>query len=47
MPAEYENDDPLRSDHHVEQMGADMAIQFMLLTPFRFVSEMAEEPGRL
>lgn len=27
-----------------EQMGADMAIQFMLATLFQIVSEMADEP---
>jgi hypothetical protein len=27
-----------------EQMGADMAIQFMLVTLFQLVSEMAEDP---
>jgi hypothetical protein len=45
MPAGYEKDDPLRTDHHVDQMGADIAIQFMLMTLFRVVSEMAEDPA--
>jgi hypothetical protein len=44
MPAEYEKDNPLRAEHHVDQMGADIAIQFMLMTVFRIVSEMAEDP---
>ncbi|SDO47736.1 hypothetical protein [Afipia sp. GAS231] len=42
MPAEYEKDNPLKTEHHVDQIGADIAIQFMLLTVFRIVSEMAE-----
>jgi len=44
MPAAYEKGDPLRTDHHVDQMGADLAIQFMLMTLFRVMSEMAEDP---
>jgi hypothetical protein len=44
MPAGYEKDDPLRTDHHVDQMGADIALQFMLTTLFRVVSEMGEDP---
>jgi hypothetical protein len=45
MPAEYERDNPLRTEHHVDQMGADLAIQFMLMTLFRVMSEMAEDPA--
>jgi hypothetical protein len=40
----YEKDDPLRTDQHVDQMGADIAIQFMLMTLFRVMSEMSEDP---
>jgi hypothetical protein len=43
--AEYEKDDPLRTDQHVDQMGADIAIQFMLMTLFRVMSEMSEDPS--
>ena len=32
------------ADDQAEQMGADMAIQFMLMTLFQIVSEMAEDP---
>src|SRR5258708_912438 len=32
------------TDDQAEKMGADMAIQFMLMTLFQIVSEMAEEP---
>ena len=32
------------TDDQAEQMGADMAIQFMLATLFQIVSEMADEP---
>jgi hypothetical protein len=45
MPAGYEKNDPLRTNHHVDQMGADIAIQFMLMTLFRVVSEMADDPA--
>jgi hypothetical protein len=44
MPAGYEKNDPLRTNHHVDQMGADIAIQFMLMTLVRIVSEMSEDP---
>jgi hypothetical protein len=43
--AAYEKDDPLRTDQHVDQMGADIAIQFMLMTLFRVMSEMSEDPS--
>jgi hypothetical protein len=45
MPAGYEKNDPLRTNHHVDQMGADIAIQFMLMTLVRVVSEMSEDPA--
>ena len=32
------------TDDLAEQMGADMAIQFMLMTLFQLVSEMADDP---
>ena len=32
------------TDDQAEQMGADMAIQFMLATLFQCVSEMADDP---
>jgi hypothetical protein len=32
------------TDDQAEQMGADMAIQFMLITLFQLVSEMADDP---
>jgi hypothetical protein len=32
------------TDDQAEQMGADMAIQFMLMTLFQLVSEMADDP---
>jgi hypothetical protein len=32
------------TDEQAEQMGADMAIQFMLATLFQIVSEMADDP---
>lgn len=32
------------TDDQAEQMGADMAIQFMLMTLFQIVSEMADDP---
>ena len=32
------------TDDQAEQMGADMAIQFMLMTLFQLVSEMADCP---
>ena len=35
------------ADDQAEQMGADMAIQFMLMKLFQLVSEMAEDPRGL
>ncbi len=35
------------TDAETERMGADMAIQFMLMTLFQMVSEMAEDPRGL
>src|SRR5258705_5211724 len=32
------------TDDQAEQMGADMAIQFMLMMLFQLVSEMADDP---
>jgi hypothetical protein len=32
------------TDDQATQMGADMAIQFMLMTLFQIVSEMADDP---
>jgi hypothetical protein len=32
------------TDDQAEQMGADMAIQFMLMTLFQVLSDMAEDP---
>ncbi|MBA7478089.1 hypothetical protein ES707_13505 [subsurface metagenome] len=34
------------TDDQAEQMGADMAIQFMLATLFQLVTEMADDPRR-
>ena len=34
-------------DDQAEQMGADMAIQFMLMMLFQLVSEMADDPRGL
>jgi hypothetical protein len=31
MPAEYEKHDPPRTDQHVDQMGADITIKFVLM----------------
>jgi hypothetical protein len=35
------------TDDQAEQMGADMAMQFMLATLFQLVSEMADDPHGL
>src|SRR4051794_10386114 len=35
------------TDDQAEQMGADMAIQFMLMTLFQLLSEMADDPRGL
>jgi hypothetical protein len=35
------------TDDHAEQMGADMAIQFMLMMLCQLVSEMADDPRGL
>jgi hypothetical protein len=35
------------TDDQAEQMGADMAIQFMLMTLFQLLSEMADDPHGL
>jgi hypothetical protein len=35
------------TDDQAVQMGADMAIQFMLMTLFQMVSEMADDPRGL
>ncbi|MEH2571715.1 hypothetical protein [Bradyrhizobium sp. AZCC 1708] len=32
------------TDDQAEQMGADMAMQFMLMTLFQLLSEMADDP---
>jgi hypothetical protein len=32
------------TDDQAEQMGADMAMQFMLATPFQLLSAMADDP---
>jgi hypothetical protein len=37
----------MKTDPRVSQMGADMAIQFMLMTLFRMVAEMSENPSEL
>jgi hypothetical protein len=37
----------MKTDPRVSQIGADMAIQFMLITLFRMVAEMSENPSEL
>ena len=40
----HQNKHSFITDDQAEQMGADMAIQFVLATLFQIVSEMADEP---
>jgi hypothetical protein len=43
----HQNQHSFVTDDQAVQMGADMAIQFMLLTLFQMVSEMADDPRGL
>lgn len=43
----HQNQHSFVMDDQAVQMGADMAIQFMLMTLFQMVSEMAEDPRGL
>ena len=40
----HQNQTSFITDDQAEHMGADMAIQFMLMMLFQLVSEMADEP---
>jgi hypothetical protein len=40
----HQNQTSFVTDDHAEHMGADMAIQFMLMMLFQLVSEMADDP---
>jgi hypothetical protein len=40
----HQNQNSFIADDHAEHMGADMAIQFMLMMLFQLVSEMADDP---
>src|ERR1700756_4023287 len=40
----HQNQNSFITDDHAEHMGADMAIQFMLMMLFQLVSEMADDP---
>lgn len=40
----HQNQTSFVTDDHAEHMGADMAIQFMLMMLFQIVSEMAHDP---
>ena len=35
----------MKTDQHVSQMGADLAIQLMLMTVFRIIAESSENAG--
>jgi hypothetical protein len=37
----------METEQHVSQMGADLAIQLMLSTLFRFVADLGNDPDRL
>ena len=43
----HQNQTSFITDDHAEHMGADMAIQFMLMMLFQLVSEMADDPHGL
>jgi hypothetical protein len=43
----HQNQHSFVTDDQAVQMGADMAIQFMLMTLFQVVSEMADDPRGL
>jgi hypothetical protein len=34
----------MKTEQHVSQMGADMALQLMLMTLFRLVADMGDDP---
>ena len=40
----HQNQTSFITDDQAEQLGADMAIQFMLMMLFQLVSEMADDP---
>jgi hypothetical protein len=44
MPMKHQGGHSFITDDQAEQMGADMAIQFMLMTLFQIVSGMADDP---
>jgi hypothetical protein len=37
----------MKTEQHVSQMGADLAIQLMLSTMFRFVADLTNDPDRI
>jgi hypothetical protein len=37
----------MKTEQHVSQMGADLAIQLMLSTMFRFVADLSDDPDKL
>ena len=43
----HQNQTSFITDDQAEQMGADMAIQFMLMMLFQVVSEIADDPRGL
>jgi hypothetical protein len=40
----HEREDAFATTEHVERMGAEMAIQFMLMTLFQLLSQMVDDP---
>jgi|ERR1700730_851799 hypothetical protein len=40
----HQNQTSFITDDHAEHMGADMAIQFILMMLFQLISEMADDP---
>ena len=40
----HERENAVGTTEHVERMGAEMAIQFMLMTQFQILSQMADDP---
>jgi len=44
MAMKHQDKHSFVTDEQAEQMGADVAIQFMLMTLFQIVSEMVEDP---
>jgi hypothetical protein len=47
VPMKHQNQHSFVTSDQTDQMGADMAIQVMLMTPFQMVSEMADDPRGL